>query len=68
MDIYNKDSKIELEHIYFTDFGKVIDLAKPRLKKHKVSFEYLKLIKGDKEIINKAFLNELDEQILRSDG
>ena len=63
MSIYKKDLEFNLEHIFITDYGDVVQVMKNIRKENKINFSGIKSIMGDKQIINLSFQEQLKESI-----
>ena len=63
MNIYRKDIEFNLEHIFITDYGDVVQVMKNIRKENKINFSGIKSIMGDKQIINLSFQEQLKESI-----
>lgn len=57
------DIPFRIEDLAVTDFGDVVEERVKKIKNQTLDFSSIQLLKGDKEILNKAFLTELGEQI-----
>jgi hypothetical protein len=63
MSIYKKDLEFNLDHIFITDYGDVVEVMKNIRKENKINFSGIKSIMGDKQIINLSFQEQLKESI-----
>lgn len=63
MEIYLDDIKINFSDLAITDFDKLVQSQKKIKNKNNLEFSSIKELKGDKELLNKAFKDELLECI-----
>ena len=63
MEIYLDDVKINFSDLSITDFDKLVQSQKKIKDKNNLEFSSIKELKGDKELLNKAFKDELLECI-----
>lgn len=63
MSIYRKDLEFNLEHIFITDYGDVVEIMKNIRKENQIDFSSIKSIMGDKKIINLSFQEQLKDSI-----
>lgn len=63
MSIYNQNTKFNLDDIFVTDFGDLVDSKKEKLKNNKIDFSSIKSIAGDKHIINLSFQDQLKDSL-----
>jgi hypothetical protein len=63
MEIYLDDVKINFSDLAITNFDKLVQSQKKIKNKNNLEFSSIKELKGDKELLNKAFKDQLLECI-----
>jgi hypothetical protein len=63
MKIEIEELPINFEDIYVTDYNEVINELKKNIKTPEFEFKYIKLLKGDKYLLKKAFVETYYEII-----
>jgi len=65
MNIYIDNEQVEINNIIFTNFSDVIKTYSVLAKDNKLNFNIIKELKGNKELLQKSFKDELYEQVLK---
>jgi hypothetical protein len=63
MSIYRKDMEFNLDHIFITDYGELVEMGRSIKKENKIDFSSIKSIVGDKNIINLSFEDQLKDSL-----
>jgi hypothetical protein len=63
MEIYLNKEIIDVKNISIKDYKKETEILKDRLSEIKLDFSSIGLLKGDKNILNMSFLNQIAEEL-----
>jgi hypothetical protein len=63
IEIYKDEELIEMENILITDFGEFVDSQKERRKDMTIDFSVIKLLQGEKNILEQTFQDEKKESL-----
>ena len=63
IEIYLEDQKLDIKNISQTDFNKKTQEIKEKLQNIELNFSSIKVLKGNKELLHKAFINEMVESL-----
>lgn len=63
LEIYLDSVKLDIQNISLTDFRKETQEKKDILSKVEIDFSSIKSLKGDKTLLQKAFLNQMVESL-----
>lgn len=61
IEIYNNKEKVDIENLVLTNFKEKLENDRKILSSTEINFKSISSLKGDKKILNIAFLNELAE-------
>lgn len=61
MNIYVDDNLIDLKNISITDFNQKTQKLKEEFAKTEIDFSSISLLKGEKTLLNKAFITTMAE-------
>lgn len=63
IEIYKDETKLEMENILITDFGEFVQSQIERRKDMNIDFSVIKLLQGEKNILEQAFQDEKKESL-----
>jgi hypothetical protein len=63
MKIYRNDIEINLDHIFVTDFGDLVESNKEIVKDNKLDFSSIKTLMGDKYLLELSFQDQLKDSL-----
>jgi hypothetical protein len=61
LEIYIDAAKLDLSNLSITDYSKQTEKLKEDFSKSEIDFSSIGLLKGNKELLQKAFLNQKAE-------
>jgi hypothetical protein len=63
IEIYKDETRLEMENILITDFGEFVESQKERRKGITIDFSVIKLLQGEKNILEQTFQDEKKESL-----
>lgn len=63
IEIYLDNEKLDIKNISQTDFNKKTQDIKEQFSRTKLDFSSISKLKGNKELLHKAFINEMVESL-----
>ena len=63
LEIYLEDQKLDIENISVSDFKKDTQIMKDKFSESTLDFSSINQLKGNKELLHKAFINEMVESL-----
>jgi len=63
MEIYINNEKLDISNISIKDYKKDTEILKEKLSEIKLDFSSISVLKGDKNILNISFLNQIAEEL-----
>jgi hypothetical protein len=63
IEIYVNNEKLDMENISIKDYKKDTEILKEKLSEIKLDFSSIYVLKGDKNILNISFLNQIAEEL-----
>lgn len=64
IEIYRNEEKLEMENILITDFGEFVESQKENRRDMKIDFSVIKLLQGEKNILEQVFQDEKKETLV----